>query len=814
MIKLLSVHIEEVRGIRKLDLDLRGDTFAISGPNGSGKSGVIDAIEFALTGEIGRLTGRGTRGLSIAEHGPHVDKAKFPDAAFVRLQVLLPDSQKTATITRKISAPNKPAIAPQDDDVKAAFAEVAEHPELALSRREILRFILVEPTKRSEEIQAILKLDDIGQTRGALNTAHNKLQSAHRGAAAKAQSDREALQRHLQIAALRSEDVLRAVNARRSTLGLPEIPELTADTLLDAGLTTTPAATNRCSALRDLKALASAVSLLATSEKETLAALIAEFRAVSSAAELIALLQRRAFIESGLSSVSGPDCPLCDTRWQDEQALRDHVREKLAKSEGAKSIQQRLLAGGAALAASVARLLSLLEPVKRLAEAENEGTLASLAKAWQEDLATLKERLATVEGLEAVRTRLADDWLKIPGSLLPAVNAFTLKLESQPDQTATIDAQTFLTAAQLRLVDYRESMRAAAAAEIASRAAKVAYDTYCLVLEDALNNLYEGVQSDFSDYYRELNEDDEAKFTAKLTPSAGTLDLAVNFYERGLFPPGAYHSEGHQDGMGVCLYLALMKRLFGDRFTLALLDDVVMSVDSGHRYRLCRLLKARFSSTQFIITTHDRLWAEQMRSAGLVTKKTSLAFHGWTIDTGPLVESDSEIWTDISAALGTGKVAVAASALRHHLEYAARHLADQVGATPQFRADGNYELGELLPSVLGRMKSLLSKAADAGQSWGDAEAKEVAANRKAVFSKRAAETNVEQWAVNKAVHYNEWANFGRRDFEPVAAAFRQLLDCFRCDKCGAWLYATPRHSPDCLRCACNAVNLNLKPREK
>src|SRR2546429_4550729 len=27
-----------------------------------------------------------------------------------------------------------------------------------------------------------------------------------------------------------------------------------------------------------------------------------------------------------------------------------------------------------------------------------------------------------------------------------------------------------------------------------------------------------------------------------------------------LFPPGAYHSEGHQDSMGVCRYLALMKR--------------------------------------------------------------------------------------------------------------------------------------------------------------------------------------------------------------------------------------------------------------
>jgi DNA repair exonuclease SbcCD ATPase subunit len=53
MIKLESVHIEEVRGIRKLDIDFGRATFAISGPNGSGKSGVIDAIEFGLTGQIG-----------------------------------------------------------------------------------------------------------------------------------------------------------------------------------------------------------------------------------------------------------------------------------------------------------------------------------------------------------------------------------------------------------------------------------------------------------------------------------------------------------------------------------------------------------------------------------------------------------------------------------------------------------------------------------------------------------------------------------------------------------------------------------------
>ena len=119
MIKLESVRIEWARGIaQKLELDFQQKSFGISGPNGSGKSAVIDAIEFALTGQIGRLEGTGTKGLSVAEHGPHVDKAKFPDASLVKLRVYIPELGKSATITRKFKSPKKPSIVPNDDEVK------------------------------------------------------------------------------------------------------------------------------------------------------------------------------------------------------------------------------------------------------------------------------------------------------------------------------------------------------------------------------------------------------------------------------------------------------------------------------------------------------------------------------------------------------------------------------------------------------------------------------------------------------------------------------------------------------------------------
>ena len=630
MIKLETAHIEEVRGIRKLDIDFRMEKFAISGPNGSGKSGVIDAIEFGLTGQIGRLTGRGTKGLSIAEHGPHVDKAKFPDAAFVELQVYLTDLGKSVTINRRISAPKKPKITPFDNAVKAALDEIADHPEIALSRREILRFILVEPTKRAEEIQAILKLDEIGHIRSALYTAQNRLQSTQKTAVTQMQSNRDALLLHLQIATLRAADVLEATNKRRAILGLPEIADLTADTRLDAGLAAGAAVPqfNKVSALRDLKALSDvAVALPALAMAEA-AAVVGALSRLEADPGLLAALQRRSFIEKGLELVDGPECPLCDTPWDTEQHLRDHLKVKLAKSEEARKVQQDLLKNGTAIAQEVIRVVNLLAPVQKLAPVEGDTKFERLLVEWKANLEDLRSKLVNVEGLTGLKDRLSGEWVAIPKTFQEGLKNLTAKTETKPDQSATIDAQTFLTTAQLRLGDYREGMRGNKAAEIALETAKATYSTYCTVMDDELNALYDDVQEDFSSYYQAVNNDDESKFTAKLAPSEGRLDFDVNFYERGLFLPGAYHSEGHQDGMGVCLYLALMKRLFGNRFKFALLDDVVMSVDAGHRYQFCKLLKTQFPDTQFVITTHDRLWAEQMRSAGLVTAKTSLSFHG------------------------------------------------------------------------------------------------------------------------------------------------------------------------------------------
>ena len=57
MIQIESVAIRELRGIRKLEVEPHRKNFVVSGPNGSWKSGVVDAVQFALTGEISQVLG-------------------------------------------------------------------------------------------------------------------------------------------------------------------------------------------------------------------------------------------------------------------------------------------------------------------------------------------------------------------------------------------------------------------------------------------------------------------------------------------------------------------------------------------------------------------------------------------------------------------------------------------------------------------------------------------------------------------------------------------------------------------------------------
>ena len=816
MIQIESVTIREVRGIRELTIEPNGKNFLVSGPNGSGKSGVVDAIQFALTGEISRLTGKGTAGLSLSRHGPHVDRRDDPTAAQVSLRLNAPEIGKSAVLTRSVKSAKSFSLKPDDPDIKAIIHELAQHPELSLSRREIIKYIIVESGQRSKEIQALLKLDELGNTRGVLKTVVNKLSIAHRNAQRDVENADDALRRHLDVKNLSEKATLAAVNPQRLVLGLGELSEVTDDTNLSTGvLEGAPQHTfNKASALRDVEALDKALAGLPTLGKEVAERLVSDVKTLEGEPTLLEAITRRSFVERGLELVEGTYCPLCDTEWEDEESLRAHLKEKLARADEAEIVEKRLLEDASVIANQADRIAGLVEAVQPLAKTDGPDGFFEELEGWLADLKAFASELGTVEKIRTQRDRLGSEWAAPPPSFAKRLGALTDTVQGKPDQSASIAAQTFLTRAQDRLEAsrgaHRESKHSAGAVEVG----RTVYKTYCDVAEAYLSALYTDVEDDFGAYYRGINTDDEGEFKAKLEPAEAGLDLEVAFYDKGMFPPGAYHSEGHQDGMGVCLYLALMKRLLGDRFSFAVLDDVVMSVDQGHRKEFCRLLKTRFPDTQFIITTHDKVWAKQMQTEGLVESKGGVAFHSWSVQTGPIIEQAADVWEQIEADVAKGEMDIAAARLRRHMEYVSGELADGLAAKPPYRGDFSYDLGDLLPAVIGRHGELLKRAAKVANAWKDAGAQATVETLKTARSQALAKYGGETWVINKAVHWNEWANLTKTEFQEVIEAFKGLLRQLQCaNNCNSWLYVTPKKGDeDALRCRCGSVNVNLREK--
>ena len=767
MIRVQSITITEFRGIRHLTLNLKGKNFAICGANGTGKSGVVDALEFALTGNVSRLSGEGTGDISIKQHAPHVDSKDTPSVACVKLQVTTPSLNKTATIERSPADPAFMRVTPKDPAIVGVLRQVAAHPEIVLSRRELIRYVLATPGKRSEEVQALLHLDLLGQVRTILQRIANKCNAQLR-VLETASSDAQAnLVRALGIHEFKTEELLAAANLRRATLGLPALTEFAVTTSLKEGMSVPPSGKPqripKAQALADIQVASDTLEEVATAATKALVAeLVADLTALASDPTVTATAKREAFYSTGLDLLEAEECPFCDTQW-DIERLKSHILSKIEhlgqvsrKRKGAEVRMRPLIQLLRKLQVSIDTLVSYGAIAKPPIPMSAVADYSSTCDAAAERLTSLLPLAETIKVLKSVPA--------VPHPVLQAVAALQKAVAALPDPTRLDAAREWLTLAQERLDVGREARRKEMAARSKSQTAKHVHRIYAATSDRILTGIYAAVEKEFASLYASVHRDDENQFQAHLVPSLGKLGFDVDFYGRGFFPPGAYHSEGHQDSMGLCLYLAIMRHLQGQAFTVAVLDDVLMSVDATHRREVCTLLKRQFPDTQFIITTHDPIWLRHMRTEGLVAAESSVHFRTWSVDVGPTRWDDRDVWKEILDGLKANDVRAAAALLRHYLEYVSQELCHRLGAPVQFRGDAHYQLGDLLPPAIARLRKLHRTAIQAAKSWDQSEQVEQIAKREAEFAARATASNVEQWQINAAVHYNSWASLGREDF--------------------------------------------------
>lgn len=321
MIRIEKITIKEFRGIRDLELVMGGQNFAVCGPNGTGKSGIVDAIEFALTGSISRLSGEGTGDLSVKQHGPHVDFRNKPEQSMVTLEMSIPSLKgKKATIHRVVKTAATPTITPADPDVIAALEAVQLHPEFVLSRRELIRYVISKPGDRAREVQALLRLNDVEKLRVVLQKISNAyakelapLERAERYAAIQ-------LNDALGTTQLTKSSILAAANLYRQTLGVPALDDLTPTTSLTDGLATATGAAPaqrvpKAQALADIATMKAALEGFAAEDFGGAAAtLLADVEKLASDPAVVNGVKLEALLNSALELYDDENCPVCDTK--------------------------------------------------------------------------------------------------------------------------------------------------------------------------------------------------------------------------------------------------------------------------------------------------------------------------------------------------------------------------------------------------------------------------------------------------------------------------------------------------------------------
>ena len=796
----------------------------IWGPNGAGKSCVVDAIEFLFTGRISRLMGEGTSGITLKRHGSHIDHK--PESAAVTATVHLEGMVQPIQLSRCMSQPDQ-LVCPDETKISVAkTSDLMRRGGVVLTRRDILRYVAAEAGKRANEIEELLHLEDVDDVRSSLVRARTALTRSAKASQRAIDTAKAEVNVTLGLPEYSDKGLLEAVNGSRQALGggpinsqkyrafkegiVPPVARETDSTSVNTSHFLRVVNNIRGAAPSNL------IPELAKTD-EDLRRNINDLRANPS---LFAELERLELTEHASRFIedSTVECPVCGTLWP-EGALKNHLDTKIATVQAVSAVQKNISDSAETIAMPATTLLANVNVL-------TDGLPSADVKIREEDIKTLDSWHVSLTGLlTAVGDPLQhylDSGLSaegvarmfVPNTLNDLLDRIEKTIQGalpkhSPEQSAW-DKLTRLEES-VRVLENR--IGEAENAKLYSDRSKILLAEYEKARDKVLDGLYSRIADRFVEFYRVLHPHEGDHFGARLQPQRASLNFEVDFMGRGTHPPHALHSEGHQDSMGICLFLALNEELAKEDLGLIVLDDVMMSVDTGHRKDVCRLLAEAFGQCQFVITTHDRTWAKQLRQERIVEGNQVVEFTGWTVEHGPNTHRQMDLWETIQEHLEVEDVSGAAFRLRRGNEDFFEDVCNVLGAQITYNSGMQWQLDDWLPAAMDQYRNLLKRGRGAASSWNDKDSlatfNELESVRKQTYDR----TYVEQWSINASVHYNNWENMSKEDFSPVVDAFRDFQSLFLCSTCGGLLEKIPRKgSLEVVKCHCGKVNWSLRQK--
>ena len=616
-LKFKQIEIKSFRGIRDLTLNLDSKSLVVCGPNGTGKSSITQAFEYLFTGKVSALTG--IRGLN--HDNAIIHKGDKKSDVLVRAKI------KKNTIERSF----KNGV---DFGNLTLLEEDFKNGSFILNRKKLLSIIDTRPGERYKQIASIIgfeKYDDIEK---------------------KLKAGRDALNKELK---LKNEEMDSILSEIISTYECEEENILlNINSLLDKnGIGTINNETDLKEFMKENKFIDSAkifkIDIAKTNEKYL--SLLGKYEDLllnerKSANSLLSLLNES---KDYIITENSSKCPVCQNDIEIEKVLNE-INPKI------KEIKKDLNSFDEWKEEIDEVIEELLDINYKIKAFNSSNPQLELEYDLTETTKSLKE-------LSNYDKRISEMDKTILISLEESIASLKEEYDSNQDELSQTLDNIF------KLIEIEEIKKDIEKLEIEFDIANKTFEIFTKVRQEEIGTILDNIKDLTAQYYNFIHSDDEI-INPDITLSSSKSLILKLLFEGESFDPRTYSSEGHIDSLGLCLFLAFVKTYNEHRFII--LDDIISTVDLGHKEQIIRLLFKEFGNYTFIITTHNKLWFEQLFRLSKSHKKEGkfnfVEITKWDKEDGPKLSNYMTSKENIDNYVDNGEIDYAGNAIRKYYE--------------------------------------------------------------------------------------------------------------------------------------------------
>lgn len=558
---LKNIEIHSFRGIKHFDLSFQNNnqnsSLVLCGANGTGKSTFVNAFEYLLTGEVKSL--KGTQ-----------------DIKHDKVIIHKGDNKKDLLIKAKIGKHEISRRFKEDSKYPDELEDLAKNFEktnFILNRKKLLEFIQSQPKERYDRVSNLIGFNKYDNIQKSLKKCKSNFDNELRN---KTKEKETITQEICSIYDCEYDEVIDKTN---EILSSNNFNTITKDDDFEELIEKLPRENNY---LMDIdESYISSLNKTYLNQLENYEKISLE--SLKSSNTLLSILTNS---KKYIHEEHPDNCPVCQNPINNEDLINyiNLKEEELKKNTNS--------------------LKKWKDENKKLIKEIEQLNY----KLKEHDLSNLIEDLEKLSNFNKKVSQMDKDILK---NLNEEIISLKEKYDSDFENLTNV-RQVIINLAEKQKIE-ENIKRLEKQVDIAQKTS----DTFEETKKETLREILEEIIENIREYYDFIHKGDNNHTPGmNVDKSKITLNMIFGDEEHN---PREYSSEGHIDSLGLCIFLAFVKVF--NRYKFIILDDIIATVDMEHKERIARLLFEEFEDYTFFITTHSKLWFEQLRRISMTYPK-------------------------------------------------------------------------------------------------------------------------------------------------------------------------------------------------